>query len=186
MNENRRPIARATGVKRRTIVKGAAWALPVIAATTATPLVAASVKPAVAQNVRITASCWGPNILGVGASYPQFRIDAVGAPVLAGSTFNLVSTGLAGVSIGGGNGLVGVDLINNNNATITLKQTIPAGGSTNIRVTGVVDVTLGRTFTLSTQTIFGNENQDHQDDSDWTTMTGATILGVLVGVCNRK
>lgn len=45
------------GIDRRTLVKGAAWSVPVIAAAVATPLAAASTPEQIAGRIRVTGGC---------------------------------------------------------------------------------------------------------------------------------
>lgn len=91
-----------SGLKRRTVVNAAAWSVPVIAAAAATPAASASV-PVEDENVSISSSCYGINILGFGQSFPQFHITAQGAAIEAGSTFLLRGGGLGNLTFGGFN-----------------------------------------------------------------------------------
>ncbi|MFJ3958387.1 hypothetical protein [Arthrobacter sp. NPDC090010] len=177
-----------TGTKqitRRTVTRGAAWSLPVIAATMAAPAAVASVPPA-QQNVIITAGCYGINILGVGQSFPEFTITAVGAPILAGSTFNIQGTGLGNLTFGNANGAGFLNIINGTTAQFTLSQDIPAGSSITLRVTGLLSAQVLRTYTMSVGNVLGNANSIHSDDSAGTTLLGVSVFGILVGYCGRS
>lgn len=172
------------GPSRRNVLKGAAWSVPVIAAAAATPLASASVPPA-QQNVIVTASCYGINILGIGQSFPQFTITAVGAPIQAGSTFQLTGTGIANLTFGGISGLGVLNFLNANTAVFTLSQAIPAGGSITLQVTGFASAQALRSYTMSTGNIIGNANSNHGDDAASQTLLGVSLFGILVGYCGR-
>lgn len=60
-----------TGLDRRTVVKGAAWSVPVLAAAVATPLAAATT---VNWNAGIATGCF-VGIEGVGGVVPSFRVS---------------------------------------------------------------------------------------------------------------
>ncbi|WP_353113995.1 hypothetical protein [Microbacterium sp.] len=178
--QNREDGAPRAGVPRRTVLRGAAWSMPVVAVAAATPARAASGD----GNVIVTSSCYGITILGVGASFPQFHITAVGQPVLAGSTFLLSGTGLAGLTFGSATGLFDVQLVGGNQAIVTVGSDIPAGSSSTLQVTGIGGAFLARTYTLSVDTILGNANVITTDDSASQRLSGVSVLGVLVGRCS--
>lgn len=170
-------------VTRRTIAKGAAWSLPVVAVAAAAPSANAS-KPV--QDVDVDASCYGLNIGGLGLSYPQFSIIAVGAPIAAGSTFTLTSDGLANVTLGADNALIDIGIIAGKSRTITLKKTIPVGGVTTIRITGLLSAQVLKSYVLSATTIIGNTNDNHSNDSATQYLTGVSIAGIIAGYCGSK
>lgn len=81
------------GVQRRTVVKGAAWSVPVIAAAVSVPMTAAT--PTFDVNVE-SERC---NIVGL-TNPPYFTIEAQTGTIPAGSVFDLtVNQGLLGVGI---------------------------------------------------------------------------------------
>lgn len=172
-------------VTRRTVARSAAWSIPVIAAAVAAPSASASVAPE-QQNVTITADCYGLSILGVGASFPQFTITAVGAPILAGSTFLLQGDGLANLTIGNTNGAGLLNVISGSAAVFTLSKDIPAGAAVTLKVTGLVSAQVAKTYSFSVQNVLGNANSNPADDSGSSRLTGLSVLGVLVGRCTRS
>ncbi|MFD6700963.1 MULTISPECIES: hypothetical protein [unclassified Microbacterium] len=175
------PHAARTGIiRRRTVIKGAAWSIPVIAAAVAAPARAASGQ----GNVVVTSSCWGLTILGIGASFPEFHIAAVGETISAGSTFILQGTGLANLVFGGTMGLFDIHLVDGNQAVVTLRRDIPAGTSLTLQVTGVAGAFIARTYSLTVGTVIGNANVIHTDDSASQRLSGVSVLGVLVGRCS--
>jgi len=174
----------ARGHTRRTVIKSAAWSIPAIAVATAVPLAAASVPPA-QQNVIVTSSCYGINILGIGQSFPQFTITAVGAPIQAGSTFLLTGTGIANLTFGDTNGLGVLNILSSDSAIFTLNQAIPAGSSATLQVTGFASAQVLRSYTMSVGTIIGNANTNHADDAASQTLLGVSLFGILVGYCGR-
>lgn len=71
----------ARKIDRRTIVKSAAWSVPVIAAASALPTAAASVNCPTATapwDIQITSGCM-LDFLGAGQAFPGFRVTALGA-----------------------------------------------------------------------------------------------------------
>lgn len=174
----------APGFERRTVLKGAAWSVPVVALAVAAPIAAASV-PAAQQDVIVTSSCYGLSILGVGISYPEFRILAVGAPILAGSTFLITGVGIGNLTIGDTSGLGVLNLLNPSTVRYTLTSDIPAGGAAVVRVTGLASVQALRTYTMTAQTILGNANAAPGNDSASQTLVGGSLFGLNVGYCGR-
>ncbi|MDR6868000.1 hypothetical protein J2Y69_002608 [Microbacterium resistens] len=175
---------KGSGPSRRSVLKTAAWSVPVIAAASAMPLAAASV-PADQQNVRVSSSCYGINILGIGQSFPQFTIAAVGSTVRAGSTFNITGTGIGNLTFGDSNGLGFFNFLNGNTVQFTLTRDIPAGSSATVQVTGFASAQALRTYTMSVGTIIGNANTNKADDAAGQTLLGVSLFGVLIGYCGR-
>lgn len=154
--------------------------MPIVAAAAAMPARAASGD----GNVIVTSSCYGITILGVGASFPQFHITAVGETIKAGSTFLLSGTGLANLTFGSATGLFDVQLAGGNQAMVTVRSDIPAGSTSTLQVTGIAGAFLARTYTLAVDTVVGNANVITSDDSASQRLSGVSVLGVLVGRCS--
>ena len=169
-------------VTRRTVAKTAAWSLPVVAIAASAPAASASIK----QDVDVDAPCYGLNIFGLGLSYPQFSIIAVGAPIAAGSTFTLTSDGLANVTLGGDTAIIEIGILAQSSRTITIKQTIPVGGVTTIKITGLLSAQVLKSYTLSVKNIVGNTNDDHTNDSATQYLTGISAFGIIAGYCGSK
>lgn len=129
-----------SGFSRRTIVKGAAWSVPVIAAAVATPLAAASTVDVGAFS--LDGSCGTLGVLG-----PGFTIQAgPTAPLPAGTTITITGSGIANIgvfSISGGTANVAV--LSPTSRQITLTADLPAGATLAARTTLSISVA----FTLN-------------------------------------
>lgn len=170
-------------ITRRTVARGAAWSLPVMAVAAAAPLASASTP---VEDVDVSASCYGLSIGGLGITLPQFTIIAVGAPIAAGSTFTLTGDGLANLTLGGDTGIFEITIGSHTSRTITIRQTIPVGGLATVKVTGLLSAQVLKTYTLSVDTIIGNANTNHSNDSASQQLTGFSIAGVVLGYCGTK
>lgn len=168
-------------VGRRSIAKGVAWSLPVLAVGAAVPAFAASPSD---EDVVISASCTPLVTIG---SLPSFTITAIGAPILKNSTFIATSAALALVKVGGVGSTIDVTALGGGRARIKLRNTIPAGGSVTLNITGVISAFVLTTFTLAVETILGNANSNNSNDSASESLLGAgvDVLGVrlFVGFC---
>lgn len=114
------------GLSRRTVVKGAAWSVPVIAAAVATPLAAAS---APAFDVAVAASCDGNyDLTGL--------LGAINAIPLAGPTVGSTVQGLLGA--------IGLTPFVSRGFTISAAEgTIPAGTQFTLTTDpGLIDLSL--------------------------------------------
>lgn len=169
-------------VSRRTIAKGAAWSVPVVAVAAAAPAASASTATA---DVVVTHTCVSQNILGTGlVSRPQFNISAVDQPVAAGSTYALSGTGLANISLAAvGGSLVSVSVLSGTSATVTVNQAIPAGGTVSFQVVGIATVAALTTFTLALLSETGNDNTNKGNDAASGQYLGVAALGYLIGAC---
>jgi hypothetical protein len=161
-------IQKNKGISRRTIVKGAAWSVPVIAAAVATPLAAASVL-----NDDLVPALSGPLTLNLGflASVTTVNTltitnngtDASPAGATAVVQYNpgLLSLNIAtvaGVDVGGTDG----------NYTLTLPS-IPAGGNIVIGLGTTLDSLLNITLLTS---LLGGPQQVMT-----ATVTGDSVTG---------
>lgn len=91
MTEN---IDKTEGIDRRSVIKAAAWAAPVVAVAVSAPMAAATtVEPEEAESIGATTT--SPQVGNVGRISP-FGIDPLGDPGLfpAGQTFTLTSSTL--------------------------------------------------------------------------------------------
>lgn len=111
-------------VGRRTVIKTAAWSVPVIAAAVATPFASASVAPAAVNGLRVDGSCGLLGVLG-----PGFTVKAGSTPIPAGTVITIKSSGLLSVSAISlsGQGLANINLLNSNTVAITLAAPLAAG-----------------------------------------------------------
>lgn len=80
MQEHNENVGRRSGIDRRTLTKGAAWSVPVIAAAVSAPAAAAST---VAGQLVVTADC-GDLVLG---DNPSFTLTATGGATAAQTFF---------------------------------------------------------------------------------------------------
>ncbi|WP_435743082.1 hypothetical protein [Microbacterium sp. PMB16] len=128
------------GFSRRTVVKGAAWSVPVIAAAVATPLAAASTVDVGAFSVDGTCGVLG--LLG-----PGFLITAgPTTPLPVGTTINITGGGIANIgvfSVTGGT--ANVNVLSPTSATIVLTAPLAAGAQLAARTTLSISVA----FTLN-------------------------------------
>lgn len=172
-------------VDRRTIAKGAAWTLPVIATAAAAP--SASASPSSNADVIVSHACGGltiPTPFGnVGISFPTFTVTALEQGIDAGSTYTLQGDGLAGVSIGAPSDLVQIHVLSESQATITIPHAIPAGGSVTFQILGIASLDVLTTFSLSLATETGNDNVNKANDAASGAYTGVALGGGLIGVC---
>jgi hypothetical protein len=131
-------IQKNKGVSRRTIVKGAAWSVPVIAAAVATPLAAASGDVEVgAFSVDGTCGTLGLGLLATGVTITA----GATAPLPVGTVITLTGSGLANVgvvSVTGG--LASVSVVSPTTRTVTLTAPLAAGTTLTLSTTINVSV----------------------------------------------
>ncbi|MCS3841751.1 hypothetical protein [Microbacterium sp. AK031] len=156
------------GISRRTVVKGAAWSVPVIAAAVATPLASAST----ALDLTIVGNCSGDfraaglasgiidqlaTVLGLEPAARNFTVTAGSTAVPAGTVLTLDNSGVLNVGLIGVTGALDVSALNivslgGGVTQITLQQELPAGQSFVLDLLpAVVDVKLAATQTLALQ-----------------------------------
>lgn len=122
-------------VTRRTLVKGAAWSVPIIAAAVATPLAAASFTDVGAFALRGTCGVLG--LLG-----PGFTLQAgPTAPLPVGTTITVTGSGVANIgAFGVTGGTANVAVLSNTSRQITLTAELPAGATIAFRTTLSISV----------------------------------------------
>lgn len=173
-----------SAVSRRTVAKGAAWSLPVIATAATAP--AASASTGQAGDAVISHACGGATIGGIGLSIPTFTVTAVGQAIDAGSTYTLRGGGLAEIRIGAPNDLVQIDLLSESQVTITIPNAIPAGGNVTFQVLGIASLAVLTKFTLTLANEVGNDNTNKANDAATGYYTGVALGGGLIGVCGSS
>ncbi|MBN8424142.1 hypothetical protein JF531_06355 [Microbacterium esteraromaticum] len=132
--------AESTELSRRTLVKGAAWSLPVIAAVAATPMAAASTVTNVGD-FQVDGSCGVLGLLG-----PGFTITAGAEALPAGTVITISTSGIANIglfSITGG--LADIQLIGSTGNRVELTAPLAAGATADLRA--VVSLGVGSTMT---------------------------------------
>lgn len=170
-------IQKNKGISRRTIVKGAAWSVPVIAAAVATPLAAASLV-----NDDLVPALSGPISLNLGLAtvtavntltITNSGTDAspAGATAVVQYNSSLLSLNIAavgGVTVGGADG----------NYTLTLPS-IPAGGNIVIGLGTTLDSLLN--VTLLT-TLLGGPQQVMTATVSGDSVTGNNSTSSNIGI----
>jgi len=120
---------------RRTVVKGAAWSVPVIAAAIAAPAASASTIELGALN--LSGTCGVLGVIG-----PGFTLTASAtAPIPAGTVITISGSGVANIgvfSITGG--LASVAVLSGTSRQITVTSEIPAGSTLAMRTTLSISV----------------------------------------------
>lgn len=142
-----------TNVSRRTLVKGAAWSLPVVAVAAATPLAAASTVTNVGD-FSIDGSCGALGIIGAG-----FDLTAGNVALPAGTVIDITTTGLANIglfTVTGGT--ADVQLIGTTGNRITLSAPLAANQTLQLRnaVTVAVISTMTANVTLPSGSVAGS------------------------------
>ncbi|MFB2599477.1 hypothetical protein ACEXQE_16920 [Herbiconiux sp. P17] len=131
-------------LERRTIMKGAAWSIPVIALAVATPAAAASGDTDLGA-YHINGSCGILGVLG-----PGFTLTAgPSEPLPVGTTVTIVGSGVANIgafSVTGGT--ANVAILSGTSRQITLTSAVPAGATIAFRTTLSISVA----FTLNATT----------------------------------
>lgn len=150
----------AGGIKRRTVIKGAAWSLPVVAVAVGAPLAAASVTPPPANYAQITAVA-NPKV----ASNPTFRArglfydgtDYNDGTLEAGTLFTITfSSGTTASAI---SNLVGVNYVSGDPLTggpVIYQVTADTAGEISLRLSNVQPV--GGTISASMLTGSGTSS----------------------------
>lgn len=139
------PIKDPSGVSRRTVMKGAAWSIPVVAVAVATPLAAASTVDVGAY--RLVGTC---GILGVIG--PGFLLTASAtAPVPVGTSIVIIGSGVANIGVfSATGGLANVAVLSGTSRLVTLTADLPAGATLELRSTLSISVafTMNATSTI--------------------------------------
>jgi len=193
------------GISRRTIVKGAAWSIPVMAAAVAAPAAVATGGPA--WDVTVTGNCLNdyedsalnslvtPSLRNtvraalalLGFTRPaerSFTITATEGTVPAGTTFSLsypnglIDLGLLQTLIQA-NALT-VVTINNTQTTFSLNNPLTQGQSITLDVIGpIIDIGLLSSITLA---LVGSDNPTNPGTEGADSATVSTLVGVAVNL----
>jgi hypothetical protein len=136
-------------LERRTIMKGAAWSIPVIALAVATPAAAASGDTDLGA-YHINGTCGVLGVLG-----PGFTLTAGPTePLPVGTTVTITGSGVANIgvfSVTGGT--ANVNVLSNTSRQITLTSAVPAGATIAFRST--LSISVAFTFNAVTATPAG-------------------------------
>jgi hypothetical protein len=137
-NEEQNDDTRIGGVSRRTIVKSAAWSVPVIALAVSTPLAAASPTDIEVGAFRIDGTC---GALGLGLLATGFSLTAGSAALPVGTGVTITSSGLANVGVfTATGGTADISLLSATSRQITLTSALPAGATLQLATTLSVSV----------------------------------------------
>jgi hypothetical protein len=142
-------------IERRRVVKGAAWAAPVVAAAVAAPRAAASQG---FWDVGVTGTCT-TGLLGIlGQPQLKFTITAVQGTVPAGTSFTLTSNSLITVSalLASPGSLVTISVLSGSSALVTLNSPLVQGSSVTLDLLGQL-ITVGLLYTFTLQ-LNGNDH----------------------------
>ena len=160
-------------IERRTVLKGAAWSVPVIAVAAATPLAAASTATAV-NGFQVNGVC---GLLGAVA--PGFNIAAGSSPLPVGTQITITTGGVnvSLIGLGAQSGLATVAVGGTGTQIITLTQALPANTTLSARWLLNVSAlsTVSATLSLPTGFVAGTG----------TKATGGLTNAVLV-TCNAS
>lgn len=196
------------GFSRRTMVKGAAWSVPVIAVAAATPM--ASASTAEQFDVQVAGTCSGDykaagltagvidvlaTLLGLDAATREFTITAAEGTIPSGTQFVLEDGGLLNLGILTVTGALDVNALNivrlgGGGVSITLEQDLAEGESFTIDLlSGLVDVGIASNMTLS---LSGEDNPSTApgaaNSASVSTLVGTTAnaLGqtIVLQVCS--
>lgn len=144
-------------VSRRTLATGAAWTAPAVAFATAAPAQAASTGKVA---IKLTLCREPPTHTVVGI---YFEVSAIGADVLAGSTFVLSTDSGDTTARFGGDLTSFASMSGSGPWTFTLDGPLPDGTAYTLWL--LVSPSPDSTWTLATGTILGNANGDPNSNS---------------------
>jgi hypothetical protein len=194
------------GMSRRTIVKGAAWSIPVMAAAVAAPAAIATGGPG--WDVTVQGNCdnnydlsllevlVGASLVGVvegllaappfnlqPGALREFTVTATEGTVIAGTSFTLDHGGLLNLALIGVSGFLSVSAldiiaIDANSATITLLNNFPEGQSFTLDLySALLDVGAASNITL---TLNGSDNPTDpgSEGSDSGSVSSLVAAGV--------
>jgi hypothetical protein len=140
----------ASGLSRRTVVKGAAWSVPAIALAVAAPAASASVVDVNVGDFSVDGTC---GVLGL--LLPGYTVEASATAALPVGTVITVSSdsvlSLDVLSLTGATADIAL-LDGGNTATITLTSELPAGQTANLRTLASVNVATSSSATLTLPT----------------------------------
>lgn len=155
---------RPEGIRRRTVITGAAWSVPVIAAAIGTPLAAASGSDA--GDFILDGSCGSLGILG-----PGFTLTAGMVPLPVGTIITVSGSGVGDVgafTVTGG--AASVVVVSPTSRRIILTAPLPAGATIDARTT----LTLGTDFTMSGGVILPAE-YTAGPDAKWIALVNSSV-----------
>ncbi len=176
-------------IDRRTIVKGAAWSTPVLAAAMATPAFAATPDPTVIDLEISRQRC---TVVGL-IDRPYFGVRNAGnVAIPAGTTLRLTSGNGFGFDLSlpllsDSPGFDIAILENNEGAEFTLTEPLARGASTRVNFLPfrTLDIGLNRNATLELVSLpEGYVDENESNNSTRMSWSGVNLLGVSVYSCS--
>ena len=166
----------STGPSRRSIAKGAAWALPAVSVAAAAPSLAASATACAPGTLQVIINC--PGLISGDSLYVTIsNPEDSGCTVPEGTQFTVDRGGLAGVEVGPLNDLnVGADVLFDNATTGHLTAALEPGESVDVQIfpegLATVSALQNLTFTI-----------DGASASQGYTIVRVGLLGVTIALC---
>lgn len=138
-----------SGPSRRSIAKGAAWAVPAVSVAAAAPALAASPTLCAPGESTLTVSVVNCRVLGL-LSAPYFTITNNGeCTVPAGTAITLTGSGLVSAVVQGLDDINVAVLYDGTSSTGTLEQPLESGATIQVNVFSGLDVTVLGDYTLT-------------------------------------
>lgn len=134
------------GLSRRTVMKGAAWSVPVLALAVAAPLASASNLTEV-NGYQVNGTC---GALGLGLLGAGFTVAAGADPIPAQSTIVISGDGLVNLqALSWSGGLLSGGVLSGSTLTYTFLSDLPANTTTSLTSLADVNLFADTTATLS-------------------------------------
>lgn len=172
-----------SGISRRSIAKGAAWAIPAVSVAAAAPSLAASLEPCVPGVLSVSVrQC---SLVGVGGNQqaPYFRVTNANSDctVPVGTEVTLTTSGLIGLDLDflelDNNKLQLLYTVGNTSTFETIAPILP-GESVDIKVYGPSFISVG----VSALQEVGLNFDGATARFNWTRVN---VLGIVVFLCSR-
>lgn len=179
-------------IERRTIIKGAAWSAPVIAAAVAAPMAAASTSSFDVRVQREKCTLIGASIGN--AQKPRFSVYAEAGTIPTGTTFTLtVTNGLLNLGLfqddpNAGYEVVDVAVFGTSKVyTITTTRDITSGSPLRVDYLpdALVGVFAGSNATLAFVSAPSGTEAGSGRNSDSMSVSGVNIFGIRVYSCSK-
>ncbi|QBF46929.1 hypothetical protein [Janibacter limosus] len=142
-----------SGPSRRSIAKGAAWAVPAISVAAAAPSLAASDLPVCAAGTALDITVESCDIVGLLQPTTYFRVTNPadsGCTLPMGVPLTLATSGVAGIDVAGLT-LINADVLFTSTGAATTQKALAPGEYVDVRViTAGINVSLLGRWTLST------------------------------------
>ena len=175
-----------SGPSRRSIAKGAAWAVPAVSVAAAAPALAASPGDACAPGtLKVTAVCPKPLIDLLNAVPLYFTITnpaGSNCTVPAGTVINIERSGLANLDVATLNSLANVGVLYDTATTAHLTSPLASGQSAIIRIFPAGLATASVAAAATVRIDGSSATQDYTIVNVLDGVAGIAICGTLLGV----